>query len=89
MERLEVGVKSMERIHRLGGRTTDQIRPIIMKLGNFTEKKEVLKNARKLKGSNIFINEDFCLHVRTVRKKLWDSAKTTRDGGEKTTLIFD
>lgn len=88
-DRLAVNVKSIERIHRLGKWSSNRIRPVILKFGDFMEKKEVLRNARKLKGTAIFINEDFSLLVRNVRKKLWDSAKDNRDKGERATLLYD
>ena len=34
-----------------------------------------MKNANKLKGTNIFIDEDYSLQTMEYRKKLWDKVK--------------
>ena len=33
---------------------------------------------RNLKGSNIFINEDFCFETMQLRKELWEEVKNLR-----------
>ena len=57
----KLGIKNIniERAHRSKGKTSsNKPRTIVCKLLSYKQKKEVLKNAKKLKGSNIFINED-------------------------------
>ena len=53
-EKLGLENIKIERAHR-----SNKPRAIVCKLLSYKQKKEVLKNAKKLKGSNIFINEDF------------------------------
>ena len=45
---------------------------------SYKQKKEVIKNVKKLKGSDIFINEDFCFETMQRRKELWEEAKRLR-----------
>ena len=40
---------------------------------SYKQKKEALKNVKKLKGSNIFINEDFCSETMQHMKQKWRS----------------
>lgn len=86
---LKVNVTSVERMHRIGRKTQNRERPVILKLYNFSEKMLVLRNCGKLKGTAISISEDFSARVRDLRKKLWQSAKEDRDNGAKVTLVFD
>uniref|UniRef100_A0A147BIZ2 Myosin light chain kinase n=1 Tax=Ixodes ricinus TaxID=34613 RepID=A0A147BIZ2_IXORI len=87
--KMSVEVKSLERIHRLGRVARGKPRPIILRFGNYNERQNVLRNAKKLKGTRIFINEDFSKNVRMIRKKLWESAKENRERGEKVYLSYD
>ena len=63
-EKLGLENINIERVHRSKGKTnSNKPRTIVCKLLSYKQKKEVLKNAKKLKGSNIFINEDFCFET--------------------------
>ena len=52
---------------------------------SYKQKKEVIKNVKKLKGSDIFINEDFCFETMQRRKELWEEGKRLRSEGQ---IIF-
>ena len=77
----KLGVKSVqiERAHRSkrskSNSNSGKPRTIVCKLLNYKQKEEILRNAKKLKGSNIFINEDFCYETMQYRKKLWKEVK--------------
>ena len=45
------------------------------KLSSFKEKRLVMNNANKRKGTNIFINENNSFETMEYRKKLWDEIK--------------
>ena len=45
---------------------------------SYKQKKEVLKNVKKLKDSNFFVNEDFCFETMKRRKELWEEMKRLR-----------
>ncbi|XP_049522591.1 uncharacterized protein LOC125945068 [Dermacentor silvarum] len=88
-EQLEIKCPSIERCHRIGRRHADRPRPIIMKLLDYREKTNVLKNGHKLKGSDFRISEDFSQRVRSIRKKIWEASKPYRDNGSIVHLSFD
>ena len=60
----------------------------LCKLLNYKQKEEILKSTRKLKGSNIFINEDFCCETMQHRKKLWEEIKNLRSQGKVAHLNY-
>lgn len=89
---LKVNTGDIEKIHRLGKQSTEdvnKIRPIILKFSNSQDKTKIFKNCSKLKGSGYSISDDFSRTVRDVRKKLWDRTKENRDKGEKVMLVHD
>ena len=70
-EKLGLENINIERAQRSKGKTnSNKPRTIVCKLLSYKQKKEVLKNAKKLKGSNIFINADFCFETMQCRKEL-------------------
>ena len=46
------------------------------------DKTNILKNTKKLKGKNIFINEDFSNETMELRKELWEKVKKHREEGK-------
>ena len=68
----------IERVHRV---KTDKSkksytpRTIVCRILNCKEKVIILANAKKLKGKNIFINEDFCQTTLDRPKELWKEIK--------------
>lgn len=79
---------AIEKIHRLGRPAPNKTRPIILKLLDLRQKADILKNAHKLRDTNLSIGQDFSQSVRFIRKKLWDSAKLNRERKEKVSLSF-
>lgn len=86
-KKLKVSCKSVGRIHRLGRGGGN--RPTILYLQDFNEKQLILKNAKKLKGTNIFISNDYSQRTLRRRKLLWESAKTDKNNGKNVYLIHD
>ena len=61
----------MNRVHRLNyGPDFRGHKPIQVCLLNYRDKEEILRKARLLKGSNIYISEDFSRKVREHRNEL-------------------
>ena len=69
----------IERAHRTKRNYRDKDkkspRTIVLRLANFKDKSIILKNVNKLKGSDVYINEDFSRETTELRKKLWDEVK--------------
>ena len=57
-------------------------RTIVCRILNYKDKVKILRNAKKLKGKNIFINEDFCQATLDHRKELWKEVKRLREEGK-------
>ena len=71
-----------DRVHRIGS-------SIIAKFTFFKDKERVMKERRKLKGSKIFVNEDYTLGVREIRKKLSPFMNWFRSENKRASLVFD
>ena len=56
-------------------------RTLVCNFLSFTEKKLVMKNAKKRKNTNIFIDEDFSPEAIEYRKQLWKEVKELRKKG--------
>ena len=67
----------------------NQPRTIILKLLNFKDKERILKNAKYLKNTGIFINEDFSKETIEKRKKLWEDVIKLRKEGKYAILKYD
>lgn len=87
--KLSVTCDAIERCHRLGIPAEGKIRPVIFKLIDFRDKILILKNVSKLKGTRIFVNEDFSPRIRGIRKQLWLSTAEFRRNGAKVRLRYD
>ena len=73
----------IERAHRvkLNDRdsNTNRHRTIVVKLLRFKDKTKIFQNANKLKGQNIFINNDFSKATLELRKELMVEVKRLRE----------
>ncbi|XP_063855967.1 uncharacterized protein LOC135097826 isoform X1 [Scylla paramamosain] len=50
----------LERAHRVGTRREHKPRTIVARFSRFCDREAVVRNANKLKGTNIFLNDDLC-----------------------------
>ena len=80
MDRLELEV---HRAKRSKYEKKDQPRTIVCKLLSYKDKVKVLQNCKKLKGSHIYINKDFCQATLQYRKELWKEVKRLREEEDK------
>ena len=65
---LDMSSISFDRVHRLNTSKTPQ--PIIARLTNIKDKQNLLCKRTQLKGTSIYINEDFTYKVREIRNKV-------------------
>ncbi|XP_065642675.1 uncharacterized protein LOC136090936 [Hydra vulgaris] len=87
----QLGIKDIEieRAHRTGQKTDGRSRTIIIKLQRYKDKVKILQESSRLKGTNIFINEDFSLETVSIRKKLFADVKRRRLNGENVSVRYD
>lgn len=75
-----------DRVHRLNNRNDA---PIIARFTFYKDRVKVMKAKYKLKGSKIFIGEDFSSRVREMRKLLIPHMKKARSEGKRVKMVFD
>nr|XP_047133676.1 uncharacterized protein LOC124811671 isoform X1 [Hydra vulgaris] len=88
-EYLDINDVKIERAHRAGKEDIKKHRTIVVKLLDFKDKEAILKNSSKLKGKNIFINEDFCAETNRIRKDLREKMKIERQSGKFECISYD
>lgn len=84
---LDVSCVSVARIHRLG-RIFGK-RPVILYFQDYNEKQAVLRNSKKLKGSKIFVQNDYSSTTLRKTKLLWESARHDKASGRNVFLFND
>ncbi|KAL8613595.1 hypothetical protein ACOMHN_022014 [Nucella lapillus] len=80
------GDVQFDRGHRVNSKSNS---PIIARCTFYKDKVKILKAKRKLKGTNVFIGEDFSQRVRNIRKKLGPHLKAARDQEKRATMVYD
>ena len=76
-------IKRAYRAKKTKNSKKDHPSTIICRLLNFKDKENILKNCRKLKGTNIFVNEDFSQETLEHRRELWKEVKRLREEEDK------
>ena len=88
-EKLPLENISVERAHRVGNKEKNNKRTIVLKLASFKDKLKIISEARKLKGTNISINEDYSKETLEIRKEKWKEVKELRKNGTYAILVYD
>ena len=78
-ERLDTENVETEHAHRTGRKSRNKPRTIVCKLLQFKDKQNILRKAKLLKRTNVFINEDYCQDTVEYREELWEEAKVFRE----------
>ena len=86
-DRLELAEDIMlDRVHRLSDKPNA---PLIARFTLYKHKTSVLRAKQKLKGTNIFVSEDFSETVREVRKKLRTFIPELKTAGKRVKMVHD
>lgn len=85
---MKIGSMDIERAHRLGYSNSGK-RPIIAKFCNFKIKNDLIKNGKKLKGTNYAISEDFSQKVKTQRNEMKPFLEIAKAEGKHAYLSFN
>lgn len=89
---LEVNINpevNIDDIQRLGKPRPGTIRPIILKLTTSDKKWEILKKSNKLKGTDIWVDEDYPKKIQEDRALLIPELKKARSSGKRAQLRYD
>ena len=87
-EKLEIQDVNIQRVHRVGSTSNTSPRTVVAKFSIFKRKQLVLSATKKLKGQNIYINEDFSKEPMDIRKEKWKSVKSLRSQGKYGNLVY-
>ena len=81
-EKLQLPPIKLERAHRTGPPTASGPRTVVARLERFCDREAVLRNARKLKGTGIYINEDLCPASQELKRQQLPLLKQAREQGK-------
>ncbi|XP_065678108.1 uncharacterized protein LOC136093117 [Hydra vulgaris] len=80
----------IERAHRIGQPKEDKKpRTIVLKLLNFQDKTKILNATKNLRGTGIYVNEDFAKETMESRRMLWEEVKKLRLEGKYAVIKYD
>ena len=82
---------NIERAHRVGNKSNEKNAPrtIVAKFSSYKDKQAILSVAKKLKGKDIYINEDYSKETLKIRKENWQTVKRLRSQGTYAYLVYD
>lgn len=69
----------ISRAHRLGKFTPGKCRPVIIKFASSKLREGILAARAKLRACDVSVNEDFSKATRSVRKKLFEYRKASKE----------
>ncbi|KAK4876337.1 hypothetical protein RN001_012759 [Aquatica leii] len=79
---MNIGIKAdTDQARRIGGYNKDKKRPIHVKLTKESTKLAILQNAKKLKGSDIWIDQDYTKETQEERRRLIPHLKEAQKKG--------
>ena len=64
-------------------------RTIVAKFSSYKDKQAILSVTKKLKGKDIYINEDYSEETLEIRKDNWQTVKRLRSQGTYAYLVYD
>ncbi len=81
-EKLQLPAVKLEHAHRTGRVLPSRSRVVVARFEKFSDREAVMRNARKLKGSEIYIDEDLCPASQEIRKSQIPLMKKARKEGK-------
>ena len=81
-EKLQLPSMKLERAHRTGPANSSRPRTVVVRFERFGDREAVMRNARKLRGTGIFINEDLCPASQEIRRNQLPLMKKAREEGK-------
>ena len=78
----------IERAHRVGEKKRGQERQIVVQFNSYKNKLDILRNCKKLKGTNFSIFEDFSKETASIRKEKWKEVLKNRKDGKISYLQY-
>ena len=79
----------IERAHRVGKPRSPRGRLVVVKFLNYKDREEVLRNAKNLKGTDVYVREDVSSRVLSKRREQLPQLKAARQSGKLAYFKFD
>lgn len=79
----------IDEIMRMGRIQTGRTRPIIMKMTTREKKFEILKHAKELQGTKIWIDEDYPREIQEERRQLIAKLRELKDQGHRAKIRYN
>ncbi|XP_031334052.1 uncharacterized protein PF11_0207-like [Photinus pyralis] len=76
-------------IYRIGKPENNKTRPVFIKIKNHGLKVQIIKHAKNLRGTEIYISEDYPKHIIETRRTLIPYMKKTRETGHHSYIKYD
>ena len=89
-EKLDIDTSEIwiERAHRVGKKKNGQERQIVVQFNSYKNKLDILRNFKKLKGTNFSVFEDFSKETASIRKEKWKEVLKYRKNGRISYLQY-
>ncbi|XP_050704468.1 uncharacterized protein LOC126989892 [Eriocheir sinensis] len=81
-EKMQLPGLVLERAHRVGVRHDGRPRPIVARFSRYCDREAVMRNSKKLRGTNIFVNDDLCAASQAVKNAQMPLLKQARAQGK-------
>ena len=79
----------IDRAHRVGKPKNNKPRTIVMRCNVFKEKEMIKRSANRLRGTGIYINDDFSNETMRKREELFPVLKQMRNQGKGARIVKD
>lgn len=87
--KIQCGYQDIACVRRLGKKSEQKIRPVIITLHSMGMKIEIMKKKKMLESSQWYIKEDYPPKILEKRKELQDEIKRLRDQGIHAVIKYD
>ena len=77
-DKMQLPGLELERAHRVGQRRDARPRPIVACFSRYSDREAVMRSARKLKGINIYLNDNLCAASQAIKNAQMPELKQAR-----------
>ena len=81
-DKLQLTDLTLDRAHRIGQRTDQRARPIVARFYRYADREVVMRNAKMLRGTQIFFNDDLCPASQEKKREQLPLLKMARSAGK-------
>ncbi|KAK3889136.1 hypothetical protein Pcinc_006877 [Petrolisthes cinctipes] len=81
-DKLQLEGLELERAHRVGVRRDAKPRTIVARFSRYCDREAAMRNARKLKGTNIFLDDDLCPASQAIKNAQMPQLKQAKAQGK-------